>query len=104
MVTAAVRRTFKLTEEETDEIIALAEEEVKAAVSLYQFTRLIDKGFSYEKKKHIVELLWNVVFADAEMEKHEEYLVRKIADLLHVSHSDFIATKLKAREESLRKG
>ena len=104
MVTAAIRRTFKLTPEETNEIIALAEEEVKEAVSLYQFTRLIDKGFAYDKKKHIVELLWHVVFADAEMEKHEEYLVRKIADLLHVSHRDFIEAKLKAREESRREG
>jgi uncharacterized tellurite resistance protein B-like protein len=104
MVTSAVQRTFNLTPEETSELIAMAEEEVKGAVSLFQFTHLIDKGFPYEKKKHVVELLWHVVFADAEMEKHEEYLVRRIANLLHVSHGDFIETKLKAREESRQMG
>jgi uncharacterized tellurite resistance protein B-like protein len=104
MVTSAVQRTFNLTPEETNELITMAEEEVKGATSLFQFTHLIDKGFPYEKKKHVVELLWHVVFADAEMEKHEEYLVRRIANLLHVSHGDFIETKLKAREESCQKG
>ncbi|MFQ5586788.1 MAG: TerB family tellurite resistance protein [Thermodesulfobacteriota bacterium] len=103
MVTSAVQRTFNLTPEETSELIALAEEEVRGAVSLFQFTHLIDKGFPYEKKQHIVELLWHVVFADAEMEKHEEYLVRRIANLLHVSHRDFIEAKLKVREESRQK-
>ncbi len=98
MVASAVQKAFDIPPEKTAELISMAEEEVNEAVSLYQFTRLIDKGFSYKQKKHIIELLWHVVFADAEMEKHEEYLVRRIADLLHVSHRDFIDAKLKARE------
>ena len=81
MIIRSIRTTFSLSTDETDELIALAEEEVKEAVSFYQFTHLINKGFSYEKKLNVVELLWQVVFADEEMEKHEEYFVRKIADL-----------------------
>jgi uncharacterized tellurite resistance protein B-like protein len=104
MVALAVRKAFNLLPEETAELISMAEEEVKEAVSIYQFTRLIDKGFSYKQKKHIVELLWHVVFADEEMEKHEEHLVRRIANLLHVSHRDFIDAKLKAREACRQDG
>ncbi len=99
LITRAIRTTFSLTDDETDEIIAMAEEEVQGAVSFYQFTHLINKGFSYERKLHVIELLWQVVFADLEMEKHEEYFVRKIADLLHVSHRDMIAAKHRARDE-----
>jgi len=97
-ITKAVRTTFSLTEKQTEELIEMADEQVKDAVSFYQFTHLINKGFSYEKKLHIVELLWQVVFADSEMEKHEEYFVRKIADLLHISHRDMIKAKHRVRD------
>lgn len=98
MVASAVRKTFGLAPEETEELIRMAEEEVRESASFYQFTALINKGFSYDEKRHVVELLWRVVFADAEMEKHEEHLVRRIAGLLHVEHKDFITAKQKARE------
>ncbi|MEE9543569.1 MAG: TerB family tellurite resistance protein [Thermodesulfobacteriota bacterium] len=97
-ITNAVKQTFSLTEKETEELIEMAEEQVKEAVSFYQFTHLINKGFSYEKKLNLIDLLWQVVFADFEMEKHEEYFVRKIADLLHISHRDMIRAKHKARD------
>jgi uncharacterized tellurite resistance protein B-like protein len=97
-ISRAVSSTFSLSEKETEELVQMAEEEVKEAVSFYQFTHLINKGFSYEQKLNLVDLLWQVVFADSVMEKHEEYFVRKIADLLHVSHRDLITAKHKARD------
>lgn len=96
-VIRALRKGFDLTESEIDELIILAEEEVKEAISLFQFTHLIDKGFSYERKKEVVRYLWQVALSDDEMEKHEVHLIRSIADLLHISHSDFIAAKQEAR-------
>jgi len=98
MVATAVRKTFSLDAGETATLIEMAEQEVNESVSFYQFTELINKGFSYEEKRHIVELLWRVVFVDEEMEKHEEHLVRRIAGLLHVEHKDFINAKLAARD------
>lgn len=98
MVASAVQKTFDISDEETAEIIGLADEEVRESASFYQFTRLINKGFSYEQKKDVVERLWRVVFADAELEKHEEHLVRRVADLLHVEHRDFIDARRKARD------
>ena len=97
---AAVGDVFGLSANEADELLALAEEESRSAVSLYEFTRLVDTGFSPEQKVRLVELLWSIGFADHEKDAHEEHLVRRIADLLHVSHSDFIAAKIKARGPS----
>jgi len=51
---------------------------------------------SREDRVRIVELLWKVAFADAVLDKYEEYFVRKIADLLYVSHKDYIQAKHKA--------
>ncbi len=98
----ALTRSFGLTEDETREIIALAEEEVDASVSLYEFTRLVDDSFTYEQKKHIIGLLWQIAYSDDRLEEHEEHLIRKIAKLLHIDHSDFIAEKLRAKEAQAR--
>jgi len=93
----ALRASFGISNEETREIIALAGQEVKEAISLYEFTALIDRGFTAEQKKHIVGLLWEVAFSDDRLEEREEYLIRKIANLLHVPHADFIDEKLKVK-------
>lgn len=93
----ALRDGFGISEEETRELIALAEQEVEQAISLYEFTRLVDEAFTPEQKKHIVGLLWQVAYSDDRLEEREEYLIRKIAKLLHVTHADFIDEKLKAK-------
>jgi uncharacterized tellurite resistance protein B-like protein len=73
--------------------VSLAEEAAHHATSDYEFTSLINKGFTPEQKVKVVEHLWEVAFADRELHKYEEHLVRRIADLLYVSHTDFIAAK-----------
>lgn len=93
----AIQASFGLEPEQTQEIIALAEQEVREAISLYEFTRLVDQSFTLEQKKHIVGLLWQVAYSDDRLEEREEYLIRKIAKLLHVEHKDFIAEKLKVK-------
>ena len=98
-IVEALTQGFGLSEEETGEIIALAEQEVDASVSLYQFTRLVDESFTRDQKKHIIGLLWQIAYSDDRLEEHEEYLIRKIAKLLHIDHSDFIAEKLKAKKQ-----
>ena len=97
---AAIQGTFGLGREESEELMRLAEEQSRTATSLYEFTHLIDKAFSAEQKKRVVELLWLVAFADAEKDAHEEQLVRRIAGLLHVPHPDFIDAKIRARAEA----
>ncbi len=93
-----VRKSFGLTEEETREIVELAEEEVARAVSIYEFTRLVDKSFTPEQKRHIIGLLWEVALTDQRIEAREEHLIRKVATLLHVPHEVFIAEKMAARD------
>ena len=90
---------LELTTAETGELIDLAEKEADEGVSLYQFTSLIDKHYSMGQKIEIVELLWQISYADGSKDEHEEHLVRKVAHLLHVPHQAFIRAKLKAEAE-----
>ena len=96
----AIQSAFAISDAEARELMALAEEESRGAASLYEFTSLIDQGFSGDEKKRLVELLWMVSFADTEKHADEEHTVRKIAGLLHVPHPDFIDAKIKARQRT----
>lgn len=89
---------FKLSKEKIIELISLAEREVNHAVSLYEFTRLLNDTLSMSDKINIIESLWRVAYADSVLDKYEEYYIRKIADLLYISHSDYIQMKLKAAD------
>lgn len=102
VVLGALKDKFDLTEEETHQLMELAEAEADDAIDHYQFTSLIKTGFSPEQKRKVVEYLWAVAYADANVDKHEEYLVRKIANLIGVSHKEFIEAKLRVRDGGLQ--
>lgn len=96
VIDAALVNHFHLSQMEAQELLALAEREVDDSVSLYEFTRSINDRLSNKDRVKIVELLWQVAFADAVLDKYEEYFIRKIADLLYVSHKDYIRAKHRA--------
>ena len=93
----AVQSTFDLAPGELDELMRTAETASTQAVSLFEFTRVLQAALAPEEKKRIVELLWLVAFADSRKDALEEHMIRKIAGLLGVSHPDFIDAKLRAR-------
>ncbi|MBK5257116.1 MAG: TerB family tellurite resistance protein [Vicinamibacteria bacterium] len=95
----ALQSTFNLNAEESADIMRLSEEQSRTAISIFEFTSLLDGAFSPEQKKRVVELLWLVAFADGKKDASEEHMVRKIAGLLHVAHPDFIDAKLRARDQ-----
>ncbi len=84
---------FHLSDEEAKDIIAIAEKEHDYAVSLHEFTSLINDSLSRQDRVKIIELLWRVAFADSVLDKYEEYFIRKIAGLLYVSCKDYIKAK-----------
>lgn len=70
--------------------------------STFEFTNLINEQYNYAEKCHVVELLWRVCLADAEMDRYEEQLVRKVVSLLHLEHKDFIIAKLRVQRQYSR--
>ncbi len=89
-----LRMKFNLDAEKLSEIVALAEEESHKSTSLYEFTSLINTEYNNEERVQLVEHLWEVAFADQHLDRYEVHMIRKVADLIHVRHSDFIRTKL----------
>jgi uncharacterized tellurite resistance protein B-like protein len=94
----AVEHVLGLGSDDTSRVIRAAEEVMAAQAPFEQFVKLVDRAYSRERKCRVLEGLWRVAFADAELAAHEEYLVRKIADLLHLTTADLVETKVRARE------
>ena len=80
-------------------LVEEAERAVEEAVSLHEFTSRLNEELSPPEKVEIIEMLWRVAFADGRLDKYEEHLVRKAADLLYVPHRRFIRAKLKIEGE-----
>ena len=89
---------FQLDETTQEELVALAADKARQTVCLQEFTRLLNENFSQEQKQQVIEMLWQVAFSDAVLDKYEESFVRQIADLLYVPHAAFMQAKHRAME------
>jgi uncharacterized tellurite resistance protein B-like protein len=94
----AVKTKFGLSEDEAAELLSLALEAARQATDYFEFTRDINQTFSAEQKLKLIERLWNVAYADKDLHKYEDHLVRKVADLLYVPYQQVIAAKNRARD------
>ena len=95
-ITGALRDKFGLSPEEVAELYTLAEAEVKEAIDYYQFTSMLKDNFSSAQKEKVVELLWQVAGADGHIDKYEEHMVRRIAELLYLTQTEYIRAKHRA--------
>jgi uncharacterized tellurite resistance protein B-like protein len=89
---------YKISEEEINEIIEDAEITVKESTSLYGYTRIVNDEFEYTDKLDLLRNMWKIAYADGNLDKYEEHLIRKTSDLIHISHSDYIKIKLEVRD------
>jgi uncharacterized tellurite resistance protein B-like protein len=94
MILRIIERHYAVTAEQARLIADEAESHADDATCLHPLTRLITSQCSLDEREEIVRLLWEVSFADGHVDKHEEHLVRKVADLLYVPHNRFIKAKL----------
>lgn len=90
-------QAYGLSEIQLDELIAQAEAHVEKSVSLHDTVKLVNDRLSAEEKAGLVRALWQVAYADQRLDIHEEALLRRLADLLHVPHNIFIREKLASR-------
>ena len=97
-ISATLAQMLELSSDQVDELVLLSRDEVSEATSLYQFTKEINAHFSHKKKLNLMTAMWSVAFADGHLDKHEEGIIRRVADLLHLRHSEFMQCKLLARD------
>lgn len=93
LIESVIHRHFATGEDEGRALLARAETAAREAVSTYEFTRVLNDTLSLGEKVWLLERLWEVAWADGAVEKYEEALIRKVADLLYVPHADMVAAR-----------
>ena len=97
---ATLINDFKLEETEIDELIEISKKNVDDSTSLYDFTRDINDNFESKERIKLIESMWKIAYADGNIDKFEEHIIRKVSNLIYVSHSDFIKAKISAKEKT----
>jgi uncharacterized tellurite resistance protein B-like protein len=93
-----LQREFDIDKAAAKALVNQAEQARAAATDYYRFTAEINQRYSAEQKIALIETLWRLAWADEEIHQLEEHVIRRLASLLHVSHKDFIAAKLRVLE------
>ena len=101
---AAVRRAlvdqFGLDAAEADEVIAESRNRQEESVGMHAFTRTLVEAFDEQKRFELLTHLWRLAYSDAALDRFEEHTIRRISELLYVSHARFIEAKRLARSEA----
>ena len=97
-IISILKRDFDLSDEYAAALLEASKEELKGSIDLWQFTNLINQNYSLEEKIWLIETVWDIVYTDGKLDKHEDYLVHKLAELLHLTHKQLIEAKLKVKK------
>jgi len=93
----ALETEFGLTQQAVTALLERARKESAGASDMFPYTHLLNQRLDHEQKCRILTAMWRVAFADGNVDKYEEHLIRRVYELLHLDHSDFIAAKQAAR-------
>jgi len=93
-----LQQQFDINKTEIEELLSIAHEKKNRATDYHQFTSLINQHYSQQQKITLIEHLWHIAYADNRLDKFEEHLIRRLAELLHVPHRHFIQSKHRATD------
>ena len=96
-VREALIREFGIDAATVDELVAESRSQHEDSVGVHRFTRAIVEAWTSEQRFQLIVQLWRLAFCDARVDKYEDAAIRKIAELLYVSHREFISAKRTAR-------
>ncbi len=93
LILKLVASHFELSDEDAEQLAWDTEVRAEELVSLHEFTRLLHNNLSHDEKTEIVNLLWQIAYADGRLSKYESSVVLKISDLLHVKRARVMQLK-----------
>ena len=93
----ALKTELHLDQATVRSLLERARKETGGATDLFPYTHLLNKRCDREQKLAILTALWRVALADGVLHKYEDQLLRRVTELLHLDHADFIAAKQAAR-------
>ena len=95
----ALTEQFGLDTAAADEVIAESKDRQAESVGVHAFTRTLVEAFDEQQRFELLTHLWRLAYSDMNLDSFEEHTIRRISELLYVSHARFIEAKRKARDE-----
>lgn len=92
---AILKKVYGLSRQVAEQLHEEVERELETSIDLWKFTNLINENYSEDEKLKVIELVWQIVYADGKLDMHEDYLVHKLATLLNIEHRQLITAKLR---------
>ena len=97
---ATLAKVFDLGGDALAQLMTQAEQTAKTANDYFAFTSPMNDSFTQAQKIQVVEFMWEVAYADGQLDANENHLISKVAGLLHVTHGEYIAAKMRAKENA----
>ena len=97
-LTGFLQQAFSITPEEATRLVAEGAQLRKGAIDHFGLTELVRRHTSLEQRIEIVRTMWRIVYSDGRVHDYENYLVRKLADLLGLEHHVMIDAKMAVKE------
>jgi len=94
-IVSVLKENYELSDDSIAAVMKVSSKELEESIDLWRFTNLINRRYSIEEKIQMIETVWKIAYTDGTLEKHEDYLVHKLAQLLHLSHRDLIEAKMR---------
>jgi uncharacterized tellurite resistance protein B-like protein len=101
---AIIKKRFNLDDAATNELIDKATAAEQESVDLYHFTHLLNRALDEDGRAKIVEMMWEIVYADGQRDELEDNLLWRAADLLGVSARERIELRRRVGGESAGPG
>jgi uncharacterized tellurite resistance protein B-like protein len=93
-----LQEKFSLAAADVQELLAAAEERSRHSNDFFSFTSVLNDQLAHPQKIEVIELMWRIAYVDGSADAGESHIISKIAGLLHVTHGEYIAAKLHAKE------
>tara|TARA_A100001037_G_scaffold277416_1_gene277457 strand:+ start:4759 stop:5223 length:465 start_codon:yes stop_codon:yes gene_type:complete len=88
LIAGFLRERFSLDAADTEALVAAADEATEDLVEVYGFARKVKDAFDHDERVQMIEMLWEVVYADGEIHDHEANLLRRVSGLIYVSDKE----------------
>jgi uncharacterized tellurite resistance protein B-like protein len=98
-VVGFLKSAFTLDEASVRELLKAADEIRAHTIDHFALTNYIRRNAPLEERLGIVKTMWRVAYADGRLTDYENYLVRKLADLLGIEHRVMIDAKVDVLRE-----
>jgi uncharacterized tellurite resistance protein B-like protein len=98
-VVGFLKQSFELSEEDARDLLAQADELRNKTIDHFALTNYIRRNSTLAERIEIVKTMWRIVYSDRKLTDYENYLVRKLADLLGLEHHVMIEAKVSVLRE-----